>query len=86
MLLILMTWMRKPMVVDQIIKWIGTSFFLTAGTLASLNIPETKWAFVLFLSGHVVLGVYFAWKRDTPMLVQNLFFIPIDILGIVRWF
>jgi len=72
--------------IDTLVKWLGTTLFLTAGTLASLNIPETKWAFVLFLSGHIVLGFLFAIRRDWPMMIQNMFFIPIDVLGIVRWF
>jgi hypothetical protein len=74
------------MVIDTIAKWTGTTFFISAGFIMSLNIDISKYGFLLFFAGHIVLSSYFWWKKDVPMALQNLFFIPIDILGVYRWF
>ena len=71
----------------MIMKWIGTICFLSAAVLLSANIEISKYGFILFLFGHVVLSYYFAFKyRDLPMFVQNFFFIFVDAFGVYRWF
>jgi hypothetical protein len=67
-------------------KWIATFLFLTAGTLLSLNLEVSKVGFLFFLVGHVMLTVVFFKQRDWSMLVQNAFFLVIDMIGIYRWF
>jgi hypothetical protein len=70
----------------QNLKWIATAMFLTAGTLLSLNIEASKIGFLLFFSGHIILFFLFLRLRDKPMIVQNGFFMIIDVIGIYRWF
>lgn len=70
----------------QISKWIATVLFLFSGAIIALNIDISRWGFITFLIGHIILVVVFAEKKDTPMLLQNLFFIGIDGIGIYRWF
>lgn len=66
-------------------KWFATLMFVFAGTLISFNIPESKYAFPLFATGHlIVLGVFLRLK-DKPMIFQNSFFLCIDIFGIWQW-
>jgi len=70
----------------EYLKWFGTVCFLSAATLLSSNIEFSRWGFLIFLSGHVSLTWLFWRLNDKPMMVQNGFFIFIDIWGIYRWF
>jgi|TARA_B110000977_G_scaffold197180_1_gene279098 hypothetical protein len=67
-------------------KWLATAIFLSAGTLLSLNIEISRFGFLLFLTGHVLLSYWFFKEKDWAMATQNGFFIFIDLLGIFRWF
>lgn len=67
-------------------KWLATALFLSAGTLLSLNIEISRFGFLLFLTGHVLLTYYFVKFKDYAMVTQNAFFIIIDMIGIYRWF
>ena len=67
-------------------KWLATALFLSAGTLLSLNIEISRFGFLLFFTGHILLTWYFLKEKDWAMITQNAFFILIDILGIYRWF
>jgi len=68
------------------LKWISTTLFLSAGLILSLNLPFSKVGFILFLIGHITLLGVFLRHKDWPMIVQNGFFIIIDLIGIYRWF
>jgi len=71
----------------MIIKWLGTLCFLSAALLLSSNIDISKYGFILFLIGHIVLSYYFWFRsKDYPMFTQNFFFIGVDVFGIYRWF
>ena len=67
-------------------KWLATALFLSAGALLSLNIEISRFGFLLFLAGHLLLTWYFFKEKDWAMITQNGFFIFIDVLGIYRWF
>jgi len=67
-------------------KWLATALFLSAGTLLSLNIEISRFGFLLFFTGHVLLTCVFIKDKDWAMITQNAFFILIDLLGIYRWF
>ena len=41
-------------------KWLGTGTFVCAGILISINIPESKWAFPIFATGHMIAIYVFA--------------------------
>ena len=71
----------------MIYKWIGTVSFLLAALLLSSNIEESRYGFLVFLFGHIVLSWYFWFRnKDLPLFTQNFFFIGIDVWGIYRWF
>jgi hypothetical protein len=69
----------------KILKWLSTLFLVSGAILVALNIPESKWGFIAFLKGHIILVYCFAKERDFPLLVQNVFFLVIDIVGIFYW-
>jgi len=66
-------------------KWIATAMFVCAGVLISFNIPESKYAFPLFATGHIIAIYVFSKAKDKPLIVQNIFFLGIDIFGIYQW-
>ena len=59
--------------------------FVCAGTLISLNLPQSKYAFPLFASGHIIAIYVFTILKDKPLIVQNVFFLCIDVIGIYQW-
>ena len=55
-------------------KWIGTGMFVCAGVLISINIPESKWAFPLFATGHIIAIYVFAYvKRQAIACTEYVF-------------
>ena len=67
-------------------KWVATALFLFAGGILALNVEISRWGFVAFLIAHGLLVVVFSKVKDYAMLLQNGFFIFIDLIGIFRWF
>lgn len=67
-------------------KWLATGLFLSAGTLLSLNIEISRFGFLLFFTGHILLSYIFLKEKDWAMVTQNGFFIFVDMIGIYRWF
>jgi len=67
-------------------KWVGTFCFITAAILLSANFEGSRYGFLLFLFGHILLTWLF-WKlKDYPLTFQNGFFIIVDMFGIWNWF
>jgi hypothetical protein len=78
---------KCSMSVNSICKWTGTLLFLTAALLLSSNIEMSKYGYIIFLFGHLILSYFFWFRvRDTAMFTHNFFFILIDCWGIYRWF
>ena len=50
-------------------KWLATVLFLSAGTLLSLNIEISRFGFLLFLTGHVLLSYYFVKGSDEERML-----------------
>ena len=54
--------------------------------LVSLNIPQSKYEFVLFMISSILLGVVSWQKSMLYLLTMQMVFLGINIVGIVRWF
>jgi hypothetical protein len=76
--------MMSPKTIERV-KWLATFMFVCAGTLISLNLPQSKYAFPLFASGHLIAIYVFTVLKDKPLIVQNYFFLCIDLIGIYQW-
>jgi hypothetical protein len=70
----------------SLIKWFGTFCFITAALLLSANFEGSRYGFLIFLVGHIILTHLFYKMRDYPLTFQNGFFIIVDVFGIYRWF
>jgi len=76
--------MLSPSTIEKV-KWSATLMFVCAGTLISLNLPQSKYAFPLFATGHIIAIYVFLLLKDKPLIVQNVFFLLIDMIGIYQW-
>jgi hypothetical protein len=70
----------------NISKWLATGLFMFSGGVLAANIEISRWGFVTFFLAHILLVVVFYRVKDYAMMMQNGFFIFIDLLGIFRWF
>jgi hypothetical protein len=59
--------------------------FVCGGLLISSNIPISKFAFPIFAMGHILAIYVFSKAKDKPLIVQNIFFLCIDMIGIYQW-
>ena len=71
---------------NKIFEMIGAICGVAGAVLVSLNIPQSKYGFVLFLISSILLGVV-SWQRNMQYLLtmQTVFF-WINVVGVIRWF
>jgi len=67
-------------------EWVSVILLLIGATLLALNLPFSKWAFVILGISRLWLSILMYRKKDYPMFVMNFFYLIVDIVGIVRWF
>jgi nicotinamide riboside transporter PnuC len=69
----------------KILEMIGAVCGIAGAILVSLNIPQSKYGFILFLISSILLGVV-SWQRKTQyLLTMQMVFLGINIVGVVRW-
>jgi nicotinamide riboside transporter PnuC len=65
---------------------VGAIFGVAGAVLVSLNIPQSKYGFILFLISSALLGIV-SWQRKMQyLLTMQMVFLGINIVGVVRWF
>ena len=70
----------------KILEMIGAVCGIAGAVLVSLNIPQSKYGFVLFLISSVLLGIV-SWQRKMQyLLTMQMVFLGINAAGIFRWF
>ena len=67
-------------------EWLSVGLLLIGATLLALNLPYSKWAFVILGISRLWLSVLMFKKKDYPMFIMNFFYLIVDIVGIIRWF
>ncbi|MBT7558751.1 hypothetical protein HN615_17760 [Candidatus Woesearchaeota archaeon] len=74
------------MIINKIFEMVGAICGVAGAVLVSLNIPQSKYGFVLFLISSILLGVV-SWQRNMQYLLtmQTVFF-WINVVGVIRWF
>ena len=71
---------------NKLFEMIGAVCGVAGAVLVSLNIPQSKYGFVLFLVSSILLGVV-SWQRKMRyLLTMQIVFLGINVIGIVRWF
>lgn len=71
--------------VMSLMKWTGTVSGILGCLLIASNVPESGWAFVLFLTSSLTWGIAGLAMRDRALWSLNLVYVAIDSLGIYRW-
>lgn len=68
--------------IEQLSFWSG----VIAAILLASNIPISGWAYVMFLLSNVA-SLYLLRNTNAPKVIyqQNLAYLVINILGIIRW-
>ena len=70
----------------KILEMIGAVCGVAGAVLVSLNIPQSKYGFVLFLISSILLGVV-SWQRKMQyLLTMQIVFLGINMVGVARWF
>ena len=75
----------KGLGVLKLLKWVGTTAGILGAALMAANIPQSGWAFVLFLLSSMAWTAAGTMERDTPLVALNLAFVAVDITGVWRW-
>ena len=71
---------------NKTFEMIGAICGVAGAVLVSLNIPQSKYGFALFLISSILLGIV-SWQRKMQyLLIMQTVFLGINIVGIVRWF
>jgi len=71
---------------NKIFEIIGAICGVAGAVLVSLNIPQSKYGFILFIISSVLLGIV-SWQRKMQyLLTMQMVFLGINIVGVVRWF
>jgi len=66
--------------------WFGTITAITGGTLVALNIDISKFGYIFFLLSSISWFIQAKKNSDNALMIVNIFFFFINILGIFRWF
>ena len=70
----------------KILEMIGAVCGIAGAVLVSLNIPQSKYGFVLFLISSILLGIV-SWQRKMQyLLTMQIVFLGINMVGVARWF
>lgn len=68
-----------------ILKWVASILGFIGAMLIALNIPESKYAFFIFL-GSSTLWIYAAAiMKEYSLIFLNVGFMIVDLIGIYRW-
>jgi len=71
---------------NKLFEMIGAICGVAGAVLVSLNIPQSKYGFLLFLISSILLGIV-SWQRKMQyLLTMQMVFLGINIVGVVRWF
>lgn len=69
------------------IKWVSMALFIFGGTVFALKLPFMKWGVPCFAIGHAINLYYFTTHhKSKPLILQNLYFLLLNIFGIYTWF
>jgi drug/metabolite transporter (DMT)-like permease len=66
-------------------KWIGTAAGVAGAVLIALNLGVTGYGFLLFLVSSLLWSAAGWMQRDGSLVVLQVAFTAINVMGIVRW-
>jgi hypothetical protein len=73
------------MEIQNIIGWLGSVVGPAGAIVLALNIPISRYGYVLFLLSSVFMCLHGVWIDDVQVLTQNLLYTGINLIGVWRW-
>ena len=58
---------------------------IVGSLLIALNIPVSKWGYLLFLLSSMS-GIYVGTKTRKSLTIMNQYFTIVNVIGVYRWF
>lgn len=69
-----------------ILKWVASVIGFVGAMTIALNIPESKYAFMIFFFSSTI-WVYAGYiMKEYSLVFLNIGFMMVDIIGMYRWF
>lgn len=73
-----MTWLA-------VAEWGGAALGIVGALAIALNVPWSKWGFMLFLLSNILIGIY-AWNAQASgVLAMQVVYGLINVIGLYRW-
>ena len=71
----------------KLFNWIASTSLILAGALIALKISvdHIYLSYFLFAFGHIIWVINFYQKKEYSVVLANLFFLSIDVIGIFNW-
>lgn len=66
--------------------WIGSVAGIVGGIMVALKFEYSKFGYIFFMLSAITWTVQSIKNKDTALILLNIFFILINILGLYRWF
>ncbi len=73
------------MIALRTVKWLGTATGIAGALIIAMNLGLVVAGFVLFLVSSILWSVVSWVQRETSLLVLQVTFTVINVLGIYRW-
>ena len=67
------------------INWIGSISGILGALLLSLNIPASKYGYIMFLISAIFLTFSFTRQKNYAMILQQSIFLIINSIGVYSW-
>lgn len=77
----------KSAIINNKGKWVCVGFLLLGAIPLSFNLPIVPFSvsFALFFIGHTGMGYLMFIQREYSLVIVNIFWCLMDVVGIVRW-
>lgn len=66
-------------------EWTGAAFGIVGAVLVAANVAISKWGFILFLISNLLIGVYAWFANASGVLVMQIVYALINVVGVWRW-
>lgn len=70
---------------NKMLEWAGALFGILGNILLALNLPESKWAFALFVPSNAFLIAYALRTKSHGLNAMYITYTVITFIGIFRW-
>jgi hypothetical protein len=70
----------------NVVQWIGAGLSVAGAVWIAMNIPSSKWGFVVFLLASLILLMYAVGTHQPGLVLMQSVFAVVNVIGIKRWF